>query len=232
MVEIKGIEKFASKDFPGRISSTVFLAGCNFRCPFCHNADLVLRPETIQTIDLNFFLSYLDSRKGWLDGLCLSGGEPLLHEEVEVLARVIKDRGYQLKIDTNGSFPERLEDLISQGLVDAVAMDIKGPLERYPEIVRARVETEKIIRSVEIIRHSGLEYTFRTTVVPGLITGEDLLKIGEWLSGAQLFQLQQFVPNNTLDPAFLRVEPYPASNLKQWKEKLKSYFAEVIIEGI
>lgn len=232
MVEIKGIEKFASKDFPGRISSTVFLAGCNFRCPFCHNADLVLRPETIQTIDLNFFLSYLDSRKGWLDGLCLSGGEPLLHEEVEVLARVIKDRGYQLKIDTNGSFPERLEDLISQGLVDAVAMDIKGPLERYPEIVRARVETEKIIRSVEIIRHSGLEYTFRTTVVPGLITGEDLLKIGEWLSGAQLFQLQQFVPNNTLDPAFLRVEPYPASNLKQWQEKLKSYFAEVIIEGI
>jgi pyruvate formate lyase activating enzyme len=232
VVEIKGIEKFASKDFPGRISSTVFLAGCNFRCPFCHNADLVLRPETIQTIDLNFFLSYLDSRKGWLDGLCLSGGEPLLHEEVEVLARVIKDRGYQLKIDTNGSFPERLEDLISQGLVDAVAMDIKGPLERYPEIVRARVETEKIIRSVEIIRHSGLEYTFRTTVVPGLITGEDLLKIGEWLSGAQLFQLQQFVPNNTLDPAFLRVEPYPASNLKQWQEKLKSYFAEVIIEGI
>ncbi len=232
MVEIKGIEKFASKDFPGRISSTVFLAGCNFRCPFCHNADLVLRPETIQTIDLNFFLSYLDSRKGWLDGLCLSGGEPLLHEEVEVLARVIKDRGYQLKIDTNGSFPERLEDLISQGLVDAVAMDIKGPLERYPEIVRARVETEKIIRSVEIIRHSGLEYTFRTTVVPGLITGEDLLKIGEWLSGAQLFQLQQFVPKNTLDPAFLRFEPYPASDLKQWQEKLKSYFAEVIIEGI
>ena len=231
MVEIKGLEKFASKDFPGRISSTVFLSGCNFRCPFCHNADLVLRPESIQTIDLNFFLSYLDSRKGWLDGLCLTGGEPLLQEEVEVLARVIKDRGYQLKIDTNGSFPERLEYLISQGLVDAVALDIKGPLERYPEIVRAKVDTRKIDRSVEIIRSSGLEYTFRTTVVPGLITGEDLLKIAEWLKGARLFQLQQFVPHNTLDPAFLKVEPYPASDFKRWQENLKPYFAEVIIEG-
>lgn len=231
MVEIKGLEKFASKDFPGRISSTVFLAGCNFRCPFCHNADLVLRPETIQTIDLNFFLSYLDARKGWLDGLCLSGGEPLLQEEVEVLARVIKDRGYQLKLDTNGSFPERLDYLIKQELVDAVAMDIKGPLERYPEIVRVPVDVKKIDRSVEIIRNSSLEYTFRTTVVPGLITEEDLLKIAEWLKGARVFQLQQFVPNNTLDPAFLKVEPYPATAFKRWQEILSPYFEEVIIEG-
>lgn len=232
MVEIKGIEKFASKDFPGRISSTVFLAGCNFRCPFCHNADLVLRPESLQTIDLNFFLSYLDSRKGWLDGLCLSGGEPLLHDDVEVLARIIKDRGYQLKIDTNGTFPERLDYLIGQGLVDAVAMDIKGPRERYPEIVRAPVDIGKIDRSIEIIRSSGLEYTFRTTVVPGLISEEDLLKIAEWLKGSRSFQLQQFVPQNTMAPEFLKIKPYPAEKFKRWQEILKPYFDEVVLEGV
>jgi len=126
VVEIKGLEKFASKDFPGYISSTVFLGGCNFRCPFCHNSDLVLHPASLPSIDPNFFLSYLDSRRGWLDGLCLSGGEPFLHDDLEVLARIIKGRGYQLKIDTNGSFPDQLEQFIKEGLVDAIAMDIKG----------------------------------------------------------------------------------------------------------
>lgn len=231
MVEIKGLEKFASKDFPGHISSTVFLAGCNFRCPFCHNSDLVLNPGSLQTLDLNFFLSYLDSRKGWLDGLCLSGGEPLLHEDIEVLARVIKDRGFLLKIDTNGSFPERLEYLIREGLVDWVAMDIKGPLKRYPEIVRAKVDLEKINRSVEVIKNSGVEYIFRTTVVPGLLGENDLIQIAGWLKGARVFQLQQFVPQNTVDPAYLEVKPYPAEQLQSWAELLRSYFEEVRVEG-
>lgn len=231
MVEIKGLEKFASKDFPGHISSTVFLAGCNFCCPFCHNSDLVLNPGSLPTLDLNFFLSYLDSRKGWLDGLCLSGGEPLLQEDVEVLARVIKDRGFLVKIDTNGSFPERLEYLIKEGLVDWVAMDIKGPLERYPEIVRAKIDLKKINRSVEMIKNSGLQYIFRTTVVPGLLEENDLKQIGEWLKVAKVFQLQQFVPQNTLDPAFRQVKPYPAEQLLEWAELLQPYFEEVRVEG-
>ncbi len=231
MVEIKGLEKFASKDFPGYISSTVFLGGCNFRCPFCHNADLVLNPGRLPSLDLNFFLSYLDSRKGWLDGLCLSGGEPLLHEDIEVLARVIKDRGYLLKIDTNGSFPERLEYLINEKLVDWVAMDIKASLDRYQEVVRAPVDPEKIQRSVELIRRSGLNYVFRTTVVPGLHDEDELIKIGEWLNGAACFQLQQFVPHNTIDPSYLKIQPYPEEMLKDWAEKLRPFFGEVLIEG-
>jgi len=147
LVEIKGLEKFASKDFPGHISSTIFLPGCNFRCPFCHNSDLVLHPDTLPSFDLSFFLSYLDSRRGWLDGLCLSGGEPLLQDDLEVLARVIKDRGFKLKIDTNGSFPDQLAQLIKDGLVDAVAMDIKAPLNRYPEVARVAVDVEKLSRA-------------------------------------------------------------------------------------
>ncbi|MGQ9802092.1 MAG: anaerobic ribonucleoside-triphosphate reductase activating protein [Candidatus Saccharicenans sp.] len=231
MVEIKGLEKFASRDFPGQISSTVFVGGCNFRCPFCHNADLVLNPGRLPSLDLNLFLSYLDSRKGWLDGLCLSGGEPLLHEDIEVLARVIKDRGFLVKLDTNGSFPDRLEYLIKQGLVDWVAMDIKGPLARYQEIVRAKVDPEKINRSQELIRHSGLPYIFRTTVVPGLHTENDLLEIAAWLKGARCFQLQQFVAQNTVDPEFLKREPYPAEVLRRWAEELRPYFDEVLLEG-
>lgn len=232
MVEIKGIEKFASRDFPGHISSTVFLGGCNFRCPFCHNADLVLRPEAFPTIDLNFFLSYLDSRKGWLDGLCLSGGEPLLQEEVEVLARLVKDRGFLLKIDTNGSFPERLEYLIKEKLVDWVAMDIKGPLDKYPEIVRARVDLSRIERSVELIRSSGLNYYFRTTVVPTLVGETEILAIARWLKGSRCFQIQQFVPQNTVDPDFLKIKPYSPETLRDWAEKLKPYFEEVLVEGV
>jgi pyruvate formate lyase activating enzyme len=156
LVEIKGLEKFAAKDFPGLISSTVFLPGCNFRCPFCHNSDLVLQPDSLPSFDLSFFLSYLDSRQDWLDGFCLSGGEPLLHDDLEVLARIIKGRGFKLKIDTNGSFPGRLEQLIKDGLVDAVAMDIKAPPNRYPEVVRVAVDTGKIEKSIRIIRNSGL----------------------------------------------------------------------------
>ncbi|MDI6697648.1 MAG: anaerobic ribonucleoside-triphosphate reductase activating protein [Candidatus Saccharicenans sp.] len=232
MVEIKGLEKFASRDFPGHISSTVFVGGCNFRCPFCHNADLVLNPGRLPSLDLNLFLSYLDSRQGWLEGLCLSGGEPLLHEDIEVLARVIKARGFLVKVDTNGSFPDRLEYLISQGLVDWLAMDIKAPLRRYPEVVRAEVDAGKISRSLDLIRQSGLPYIFRTTVVPGLLTEADLLEIADWLNGSRCFQLQQFVPQNTIDPAFLKLEPYPAQELRNWAEKLKPYFGEVILEGV
>lgn len=232
MVEIKGLEKFASKDFPGYISSTVFLAGCNFRCPFCHNSELVLDPGRVPTLELNFFLSYLDSRKGWLDGLCLSGGEPLLHGDVEVLARVIKERGFLVKIDTNGAFPERLEYLVKEGLVDWVAMDIKAPLDRYSEVVRIDVDPEKINRSVEFIKNSRLNYIFRTTVVPGLVGENDLKKIGEWLKGARIFQLQQFVPQNTVDPEFSRLSPYQAEQLHSWAELLKPYFEEVRVEGV
>ncbi len=232
MVEIKGLEKFASKDFPGHISSTVFLGGCNFRCPFCHNSELVLSPSNLTSIDPSFFLSYLDSRRGWLDGLCLSGGEPFLHDDLEVLARIIKDRGYKLKIDTNGSFPDQLEQFIKEGLVDAIAMDIKAPLKRYPEVVRATVDVEKINQSVMIIKNSHLDYIFRTTVVPGIHQERDFLAIGEWLQGARVFQLQQFFPQKTIDPEFMKIKPFPPEKILSWAELLKPFFAEVRVEGI
>ena len=231
MVEIKGIEKFSSRDFPGHISSTVFLGGCSFRCPYCHNADLVLRPETLQTMPVDLFLSYLDGRKGWLEAVCLSGGEPLLHEEVEDLVRVVRDRGLLVKLDTNGSFPDRLEKLLLEGLLDWVAMDVKAPLERYREVTRSNVEVEAIVRSADLLRQSGVRLTFRTTVVPGLVGREDVVKIGEWLRGAESYLIQQFVPHTTIDSAYLEKKPYGREELEALVEAARPFFKEVGIEG-
>jgi len=232
LVEIKGLEKFSPKDFPGYISSTVFLGGCNFRCPFCHNSDLVLRPEILPTFPLDYFLSFLDSRKGWLEGICISGGEPLLQDDLETLLILIKDRNLLVKIDINGSFPSRLEDLIQKKLVDHIAMDVKAPLKRYQEVTRATVNEEDIVRSVDIIKNSGLGYIFRTTLVPGLVGPEDIKKICQMLNGAKIFQLQQFVPLNTLDSHYLQKKPYRREEVQGLARIAEPYFSEVRIEGV
>jgi len=232
LVEIKGLEKFSPKDFPGYISSTVFLGGCNFRCPFCHNSDLVLRPEILPTFPLDYFLSFLDSRKGWLEGICISGGEPLLQDDLETLLILIKDRNLLVKIDTNGSFPSRLENLIQKKLVDHIAMDVKAPLKRYQEVTRATVNEEDIVRSVDIIKNSGLGYVFRTTLVPGLVGPEDIKQICQMLNGAKIFQLQQFVPLNTLDSHYLQKKPYRREEIQGLAKIAEPYFSEVRIEGV
>ena len=232
MVEIKGLEKFAPRDFPGHISSTVFLGGCNFRCPFCHNSDLVLRPEILPTFPLDYFLSFLDSRKGWLEGICISGGAPLLHDDLETLLILIKDRNLLVKVDINGSFPSRLEDLIQKRLIDHIAMDVKAPLARYQEVTRATVNEEDIVRSADIIKNSGLGYVFRTTLVPGLVGPEDIKKISQMLDGANIFQLQQFVPLNTLDSQYLQKKPYRREEVQGLAKIAEPYFSEVRIEGV
>lgn len=231
MVEIKGIEKFSSRDFPGHISSTVFLGGCTFRCPYCHNADLVLRPEKIPSMAADWFLSYLDGRKGWLEAICFTGGEPLLHEDLEDLIRVVRERKLLVKLDTNGSFPDRLEALLALGLLDWVALDVKAPLERYREVTRSTVDPEKIARSADLLRGSGIRHHFRTTVVPGLVGRDDVVKIGEWLAGAERYQIQQFVPQTTIDPAYLEVKPYGRAELEALVEAARPYFRAVAIEG-
>jgi pyruvate formate lyase activating enzyme len=232
VVEIKGLEKFAPKDFPGFISSTVFLAGCNFRCPYCHNADLVARPETLASIPLDFFLAYLDARKGWLEGICVSGGEPLAAPGLEELLMVLKSRGLLVKIDTNGSLPDRLDHLIRAGLVDHVAVDIKAASGRYPEVTRSKIDPADVARSVRIVRESGLRHIFRTTVVPGLVGDEDILKIAEWLSGSPLYQLQQFSPVSTLDPDYGRIRPFSPAEIQRLADIARPHFSEVRIEGI
>jgi pyruvate formate lyase activating enzyme len=168
----------------------------------------------------------------WLEGICISGGEPLFHQDLDVLLHLIKDRNLLVKLDTNGSFPRKLEDLIQKELIDFIAMDVKAPLERYQEVTRSKVREENIARSIRIVMDSGLEYVFRTTVVPGLIGSEDIEKICLMLKGAKVYQLQQFVPLNTLDSKYMRKRPYTRKQIMDFARIAELYFPEVRIEGV
>ena len=230
MVEIKGLEKFSPRDFPGLISATVFLGSCNFRCPYCHNAGLVLNPDDLPTYPMDYFMDFLDSRKDWLEGICVTGGEPLLRKDLGDFLSVLKQRGLSVKLDTNGSFPSKLEALIAKNLVDSIAMDVKAPLERYEEVIRTKVDKGKIKKSVDIIMRSGVNYMFRITAVPGLIDEKGMKDIGQMLEGAKVFQIQQFLPVNTLDPDFERVKPFKRDEIVELGRCVEEFFSEVRIE--
>jgi pyruvate formate lyase activating enzyme len=232
VVEIKGLEKFAPKDFPGYMAATVFVGGCNFKCPFCHNAELVSNPQSLPSFPLDYLTQFFEERKNWLEGICVTGGEPLIHEDLEEFLHFIKEMGFLVKLDTNGSDPVKLENLIEKKLIDFVAMDIKASLDKYSEASGVKVKTEDIEKNVDIIMRSGLDYMFRTTAVPGLIGKKDIEKIGEWLNGSKIFQLQQFIPKDTLDVSFEKKIPYRAERLKEFADVMRSFAAEVRIEGV
>ena len=196
---IGGFQKMTVQDFPGKIACIIFTHGCNFRCPFCHNAALVTEESDQFTEDE--ILSYLIKRQGVLDGVCISGGEPLIHgEEIFSLMQKIKDLGYLIKLDTNGYLPSRLKEALDRRLVDYVAMDIKNCLEKYDQTAGIdSVNTENIRKSIDIIRSSGVDYEFRTTVTKELHTPQDFVKIGELIRGAKRYYIQNFLDSgNTI----------------------------------
>jgi len=180
---------------------------------------------------MDYFLSFLDSRKNWLEGVCVSGGEPLLHQDLEPLLSLIKDRDLLVKVDTNGSFPLQLEKLIKKNLVDYVAMDVKASLERYQEVAKAKVKTEDILRSIELIKNSGLDYIFRTTVVPGLVSSDDVMEIGQMLKGAKIYQIQQFIPKSAIDSYCNQITPYSRQDIQTFAKIAEPYFGEVRVES-
>ncbi len=190
---IKGLQKTTLLDFPKRVACTVFTAGCNFRCPFCHNASLVVNHEAANEISEEEFFSYISKRRGILDGVCITGGEPLLSVGIEDFIKKIKSLGLLVKLDTNGAFPEKLEYLLDEGLVDYVAMDIKNSKEKYAVTAGTKEFPSKIEESIKIIMTKAPEYEFRTTVVRELHTMEDMEKIAEWIKEAKHYYLQTYV---------------------------------------
>lgn len=189
---ISGLQKLTLLDYPGRIAATVFLGGCNFRCPFCHNASLVLGGNDIR-ISEEELLAFLKSRAGKLQGVCITGGEPTLYRELPSLIYNIKELGFLVKLDTNGTNPELLNSLIVNGYIDYCAMDIKSSKEKYHILSGVdNLDIKPIERSVEILLSSEIEYEFRTTVVNPYHTKEDFQKIGEWIRGARAYFLQGF----------------------------------------
>lgn len=188
---ISGFQKLTLLDFPGHTACTVFTCGCNMRCPFCHNTPLVLGTAEEHYSEDEIF-SFLKKRQGLLDGVAITGGEPLLQKDIIAFIKKIKELGYAVKLDTNGSFPERLQEIISEGLVDYIAMDIKNCKEKYSLTAGADIDFALIEKSTELIKNSGIPHEFRTTVVRELHTEEDIISIARFLGKNESYYLQSF----------------------------------------
>jgi pyruvate formate lyase activating enzyme len=236
-MEFGGIEKTTLIDYPGRVAATIFLLGCNFRCPFCYSAELVL-PEKIKEqpkISKKEILDFLKERRELLEGIVICGGEPTIHGKLPDFIRKIKDLGYSVKLDTNGSNPEMLKRLIDGKLIDYVAMDIKAPLgakiqnskfkiQKYERATGVKADLNKIRESIEIIKKSEIDYEFRTTVVPTFHSKEDIIQIARDISPAKKYYLQNFRAEKTLDPRFEKIKPFSGDFLSGIKEEISHLF--------
>lgn len=199
MFNIHGFQKMTMLDFPGKVACTAFTAGCNFRCPFCHNASLVTKINNDEIYSQEEIFDYLNKRKGILDGICITGGEPLLYDGVVDFIKKVRELGLLVKLDTNGSFPEKLEYLINNRLVDYVAMDIKNSKEKYAETIGLKeYDLSNVEKSVALLLEGKVEYEFRTTIVAEYHSAQDIVAIGEWIKGAKRYFLQNFVDSGNL----------------------------------
>jgi len=228
-MKIGGLQKVSLIDYPRRISAVLFTQGCNFRCPYCHNPELVAPDRYGETLSEKDILAFLDRRRGKLDAVTLSGGEPTLQPDLLSFAGRIREYGYLIKVDTNGSRPDVLEKLIAAGLVDYLAMDIKGPLEKYKCITNSDIQPETIKQSIELIMASGIQCEFRTTVVKSLFKDGDISRIAALVKTARLFVLQGFVPSKTLDRRFLEEAPFSREELDQLRQGIKKDIPHVLI---
>lgn len=233
-MRIGGLQKLTLIDYPAKTAATIFTIGCNFACPFCFNAELVemekIKEQPI--IKSRDIFDFLASRRGLLDAVCLTGGEPTLQPDLESFIKRIKKQGFLVKLDTNGSEPAVLESLFQKKLLDFVAMDIKTSPWRYEELAGPEIKLENILKSVLLIRQSGVGHQFRTTVVPGLVTEKEIREIGRWLKGAGLFVLQQFRPEKTLEKSYQNIKPYSGEQLQKYSSILADYVRKVEVVGI
>lgn len=196
---IKGLQKLTLLDYPGKTACTIFTGSCNFRCPFCHNSELVLAPSDVESIPIDEVFAFLEKRRTLLDGVCITGGEPTLQSDLIEFIGKIKSFGYAIKLDTNGYEPEKLKEIIDSGMVDYIAMDIKSSPRNYARASGIEgLDFSRIERSVKLIAASGIEHEFRTTVVHPLHSKQDFIEIGRWLKGEERYFLQQFVDSGSV----------------------------------
>ncbi len=236
-MQICGLQKLSLLDFPENLAATIFTGGCNLRCPFCHNASLVLRSDRCPMITEDEVFAFLSARVGKLDGVCITGGEPLLQTDLENFIKKIRDMGFLIKLDTNGTFPRRLASLTEKGLLDYVAIDIKSSPNNYGKAVGiADFDCAPVLESVELLKNSGIPYEFRTTLVRELHTAEDIREIGKLLSGTKLFFLQNYENSGDIigtradgaDPDF---HGFDRHELESFKAILQQYIATVQIRN-
>lgn len=230
-MKIHGFQSLTLLDYPGKVACTVFLGGCNFRCPFCQNTGLVLSPEREAVVPMEEVLGVLRKRRGMLDGVCITGGEPTLTSDLPEFIGRVREMGYLVKLDTNGYRPDVLEKLLENGMLDYVAMDIKSSRERYAKVAGLPgLDLNRIQRSVELLMGGKVDYEFRTTVAQGLHTREDIEAVGKWLQGCRRYFLQNYQESDqVMMPVFAG---FSREQLENFRRLLLEYIPEVGIRGI
>lgn len=228
---ILGLQKTTLLDYPGKIASTIFTGGCNFKCPFCHNKDLVIPPVDVMAYSEGEIFEHLKSKKKVLDGVCITGGEPTLHKDLPIFINKIKDMGLLVKLDSNGTNPDMLETLINNGLVDYIAMDIKHTKEKYNSIAcMPNFDIATIEASVELLKQESVPYEFRTTMMKECHEASDVEEIGQWLQGARAYYIQSYKESaQVINPIFSAHSP---ETLKSFVDILKKYIPNTNLRGI
>ncbi len=227
-IPVKGFIENSFVDWPGMLCAVVFLPGCNFRCPYCHNAELVLRPDALQDVDWTEIADYLHSQRGWIDGVCISGGEPTLHRGLPDVFRAVRAMGLAAKLDTNGSNPAMLEALMAEGLLDYVAMDVKSCLDEqhYCMITGAANMFDAVKQSIRILLGGSVDYEFRTTVVPTFHKPDDIFRLAAELNGAPRLRIQNFSPSESiLDPRLKNLQPFTDEQISSIQQRVDRLIA-------
>ena len=229
-MKICGLQKTTLLDFPGHVAATIFTGGCNFRCPFCHNSDL-LGQDAEAAFSEEEVLKFLTKRRGILEGVAITGGEPTLQPDLRSFILKVRELGYKIKLDTNGSRPDVLRALCEEGLIDYVAMDIKTCKERYPAVSGIpSLQIEGIIESVDFLKQSSIPYEFRTTVVRELHSAEDFVRIGEWIAGCSNYYLQNFVDSDHI--LVSGFSPCSKEELMEYRNIVKPYVVHAELRGV
>lgn len=233
---IKGFIETSFLDWPGQVCAVIFLPYCNLRCPYCHNHRLVLKPDAMETVPLESIIERVLDLEHWIDGICVTGGEPTIHRGLPALLATLREAGFKVKLDTNGTQPEMLKYLIAEKLIDSVAMDVKAPLddESYERCAGVYVPAGIIMESIEVIMAAGIDAVFRSTVCPSLLSEADVYTVAGQLKGlgtaraagpAPALVLQNFSPSDTMDPALKEVQPYTQEDLSRMQDEVDRILA-------
>jgi len=228
-MNIGGFQETSLLDYPGKVAAIIWTTGCNFRCPFCYNPDLVF--EKTDNVSIEHILSFLDARKGKIDALSISGGEPFLQRDLKDFISQVKNRGYLVKVDTNGSFPDKMKELLDEDLIDYLSMDVKATKNKYNEITGVSVDVDDIRTSIDLIKEHAADYEFKTTVIPKFHQKEDIVEIARWLKGSKKYFLQQFKSNTSIISSEI-YSSYSKEELLNLCEMIKPYFENCNVRGI
>ncbi|MCX7816670.1 MAG: anaerobic ribonucleoside-triphosphate reductase activating protein [Syntrophales bacterium] len=228
-MKIGALKRVSLIDYPDVISAVIFTQGCNFRCPYCHNPELVLSEYFETPIDEVSVLSFLERRRGKLEGVVITGGEPTIQRNLQSFLKRIRGKGYLVKVDTNGSRPDVMRKLLERGLVDYVAMDIKSSFDRYRTVTASNIDPKLIVESAKLLMGWNGLYEFRITLVPDLVIFEDVKAIAREIKGAKRLVLQRFQPSKHVDSSYVEKPPYPVEELQEIRDYMERYVEQVII---